>query len=114
MSSQEIGDLQRAVADLQAGLHTVRNTTHATLHLLAHLYTARCLSAPDPIAEYKQTAMILLNSLGANDPSGLPTYSDAARDASAQGLRHHVGQFLLLLQTHVDANLKHNAVPDPV
>ena len=46
MSSQEIGDLQRAVADLQAGLHTVKHTTHATLHLLAHLYTARCLSAP--------------------------------------------------------------------
>lgn len=98
--------MQRAVIDLQAGLNTLRDTTHATLHLLAHLYTARCLSAPDPLAEYKQTAIILPNSLGAAGPGELPTYHCAVRDEVATGLRHHVGQFLLLIQAHVDANLR--------
>ena len=114
MSSQEVGELRRAVAELRDDLHSVRHTTHATLHLLAHLYTARCLAAPDPIAEYKHTAVTLLGSLGAVGPGNLPTYEDAVREATAQGLRHHVGQFLLLLQAHVEANLNSNTVVGPI
>lgn len=106
MSGQDIADLQRAVAELQVGLTTVRDTTHATLHLLAHLYTARCLAAPDPLTEYKQTAMILLDSLGLGGSDELPTCVSGVRDEVAQGLRHHIAQFLLLLQVHVEANLR--------
>ena len=106
MSSQESAELQKAIAELQHGLRSISDATHATLHLLAYLYTTRCLSAPDPIAEYKHMATALLGSLGAAGTGELPSYEDDTRDAIAHGLRHHVGQFLLTLQTHVEANLK--------
>ena len=106
MSSQEIAELRKAAAELQHGLRSIADATHATLHLLAYLYTTRCLSAPDPIAEYKHMATALLGSLGAIGTGELPSYEDETRNAIAHGLRHHVGEFLLTLQAHVEANVK--------
>jgi hypothetical protein len=113
MLRQDPDKLHTRLAELEAGLHSVRDMSHATLHLLAHLYTSRCLLAPDPIAEYKDTAMILLGSLGATGEGELPDYEDKARNAIASGLRHHIGQFLLLLQAHVEANLQSNGQERP-
>lgn len=105
-----IAELQEAMTELRQQMQTVVDATHATIHLLAYLYTMRCLSSPDPIAEYKFTATTLLGSLGAgNGEDALPSYGDAERDAIARGIRHHVGQFLLSLQSHVEANVKPEA-----
>jgi hypothetical protein len=106
MSSREIAELQQAVAELQLGLRSVIDSTHSTIHLLAYLFATRCLSAPDPRRAYKDTARLLLASIGGDDGADLLGSGDAARDAAVRGIRHHVSQFLLTLQAHVEANLK--------